>query len=331
MDGGSDRSLLGKISWNYYVDGLTQKEIGERLGLSRLKIVRLLKRARAEGVVEIRIAPDVRLNTELARSLEDRFHLQEAIVTDPVDDPEIRSAIGRAGAQYLERSLKDDLVLGIGMGRTVSSILAAMIPRKLDNITIRTLAGAYEEPGLHSNAYNIAWRLADLLGATCEQLYCPLIVPDQATREALLKDRTLHELLESVSACDMVLVGLGALDSDSPLIRLGYVSQDQLAELRSAGAAGEILGRFYDFQGNPLLTEFDQRTLGIDLEQLCEVETVIALAHGPNKIGPMLGALRTGCINVLITDRWTAESVLVRDDLSRAESVATRIETRTST
>ena len=331
MDGGSDRSLLGKISWNYYVDGLTQKEIGERLGLSRLKIVRLLKRARAEGVVEIRIAPDVRLNTELARSLEDRFHLQEAIVTDPVDDPKIRSAIGRAGAQYLERSLKDDLVLGIGMGRTVSSILAAMIPRKLDNITIRTLAGAYEEPGLHSNAYNIAWRLADLLGATCEQLYCPLIVPDQATREALLKDRTLHELLESVSACDMVLVGLGALDSDSPLIRLGYVSQDQLAELRSAGAAGEILGRFYDFQGNPLLTEFDQRTLGIDLEQLCEVETVIALAHGPNKIGPMLGALRTGCINVLITDRWTAESVLVRDDLSRAESVATRIETRTST
>ncbi|MFN2147675.1 MAG: sigma factor-like helix-turn-helix DNA-binding protein, partial [Anaerolineales bacterium] len=42
-----DRSLLGKISWHYYVDGLTQKEIGERLGLSRLKVVRLLKRARA--------------------------------------------------------------------------------------------------------------------------------------------------------------------------------------------------------------------------------------------------------------------------------------------
>ena len=79
---GSDRSLLGKISWHYYVDGLTQKEIGQRLGLSRLKVVRLLKRARAEGVVEIRVASDVRLNTELARSLEDRFNLREAIVTD---------------------------------------------------------------------------------------------------------------------------------------------------------------------------------------------------------------------------------------------------------
>jgi len=327
MDVGNDRSLLGKISWNYYVDGLTQKEIGARLGLSRLKVVRLLKRARAEGVVEIRIAPDVRLNTELARSLEDRFQLQEAIVTDPVDDPETRSTIGRAGAQYLERNLTNDLVLGIGMGRTVSSILPAMIPRKLDNITIRTLAGAYEEPGLHSNAYNIAWRLADLLNATCEQLYCPLIVPDKATRKALLKDRTLHELLESVSECDMVLVGLGALDNDSPLIRLGYVSPDQLAELRSAGAAGEILGRFYDLQGNPLVTEFDQRILGIDLGQLCNIETVIALAHGSNKVGPMLGALRTGCINVLITDRWTAESVLVRDDLGRAEAIPARLGT----
>jgi len=313
----SDRSLLGKISWHYYVDGLTQKQIGERLGLSRLKVVRLLKRARAEGVVEIRIAPDVRLNTELARSLEDRFRLQEAIVTDPVDDPETRSAIGRAGAQFLERSLKDDLVLGIGMGRTVSSILAHMIPRKLENVIIRTLAGAYEEPGLHSNAYNIAWRLADLLDATCEQLYCPLIVPNEATRSALLKDRTLHELLESVSACDIVLVGLGALDRESPLIRLGYVSPDQLAELRSAGGAGEILGRFYDHEGGAMQTDFDQRTLGIDLAQLCRIPTVIALAHGANKVGPMLGALRTGCLDVLITDRWTAESVLIRDDLTR--------------
>lgn len=313
-----DRALLGKISWHYYVDGLTQKEIGERLGLSRLKVVRLLKRARAEGVVEIRIASDVRLNTELARSLEDRFGLQEAIVTDPVEDGDSPSALGRAGAQFLERNLQDDLVMGIGMGRTVSSILPPMVPRKLTGVTIRTLAGAYEEPGRHSNAYNIAWRLADLLGATSEQLYCPLIVPDSTTRAALLQDHTLRELLESVSACDIVLVGLGALDSGSPLIRLGYVSQQQLEALRAEGAAGEILGRFYDFSGNLLQTEFDERTLGISLEQLGEIPTVIALAHGANKVGPMLGALRTGCLDVLITDRWTAESVLVRDDLQRA-------------
>jgi DNA-binding transcriptional regulator LsrR (DeoR family) len=318
MDTAQDeRSLLGKISWHYYIDGLTQKEIGERLGLSRLKIVRLLKRARAEGVVEIRIASDIRLNTELARGLEERFQLQEAIVTDPSADPEAHNAIGRAGAQYLERSLHDDLVLGIGMGRTVSSILEHMIPRKLDNATIRTLAGAYERPGAHSNAYNIAWRLADLLGATCEQLYCPLIVPDKDTRKALLSNQTLSQLLRSVSACDIALIGLGALDRDSPLIRLGYVSPNELAELRSNGAVGEILGRFYDSNGNALETGLEQRTLGIDLQGLCGVQNVIALAHGPNKVEPMLGALRTGCLDVLVTDRWTAESVLVRDDLKQ--------------
>jgi DNA-binding transcriptional regulator LsrR (DeoR family) len=300
MDTAQDeRSLLGKISWHYYIDGLTQKEIGERLGLSRLKIVRLLKRARAEGVVEIRIASDIRLNTELARGLEERFQLQEAIVTDPSADPEAHNAIGRAGAQYLERSLHDDLVLGIGMGRTVSSILEHMIPRKLDNATIRT------------------WRLADLLGATCEQLYCPLIVPDKDTRKALLSNQTLSQLLRSVSACDIALIGLGALDRDSPLIRLGYVSPNELAELRSNGAVGEILGRFYDSNGNALETGLEQRTLGIDLQGLCGVQNVIALAHGPNKVEPMLGALRTGCLDVLVTDRWTAESVLVRDDLKQ--------------
>jgi DNA-binding transcriptional regulator LsrR (DeoR family) len=312
-----DRALLGKIGWHYYVDGLTQKQIGERLGLSRVKVLRLLQRARAEGVVEIRIAPDVRLNTELARNLEDRFHLREAIVTDPAEDLEALHAIGRAGAQFLERSLSDDLVLGIGMGRTVSSIISHMIPRRFNSVLVRTLAGAYEKPGVHSNAYNIAWRLADLLDATCEQLYCPLIVPDKTTRTALLQDQTLRELLGSVSGCDMVLVGLGALDSDSPLIRLGYVSQNQLGLLRASGAVGEILGRFYDHEGTALRTEFDERTLGITLDELCQIPTVVALAYGPNKVSPMLGALRTGCVDVLITDRWTAEAVLVRDDLSQ--------------
>jgi len=42
---------------------------------------------------------------------------------------------------------------------------------------------------------------------------------------------------------------------------------------------------------------------------------VIALAYGPHKVHPILGALRTGCINVLVTDRWTAETVLVTDSL----------------
>jgi DNA-binding transcriptional regulator LsrR (DeoR family) len=308
----SDRAFLGKLAWLYYIDGLTQKEIGQRVGLSRLKVVRLLQRARAEGVVQIHIAPDLRLNTGLARSLEERFNLQEAIVTEP---DEAGEGIGRAGGRFLERMLKDDLTLGIGMGRTIASLLPHISALSLTNVVIRTLAGVYEEPGRETNAYNICWRLADLLDAAVEPLHSPLIVSTGATRTALLEDRVLRTVLESLEDCDLALIGLGALDDSSPLVRLGYCTLKQFAALKAKGAIGEILGRFYSLQGDMIPTEFDERMIGITLPQLCHIPMVIALAYGEGKVRPTLGALHTGCIDVLITDRWTAEAILVTESI----------------
>jgi DNA-binding transcriptional regulator LsrR (DeoR family) len=308
----SDRAFLGKLAWLYYIDGLTQKEIGLRVGLSRLKVVRLLQRARAEGVVQIQIAPELRLNTELARGLEERFDLQEAIVTEPDEEGE---TIGRAGARFLERMLKDNLTLGIGMGRTIASLLPHISTQKLDNVVIRTLAGVYEEPSRETNAYNISWRLADLFNAVVEPLHSPLIVANGATRSALLEDRVVRTVLESLEACDLALIGLGALDEGSPLTRLGYCTPEQLTNLKAKGAVGEILGRFYDLEGQTIPTEFDERMIGITLDGLCRIPTVVALAYGEGKVRPTLGALRTGCIDVLITDRWTAEAILVTESI----------------
>jgi deoxyribonucleoside regulator len=312
----SDRTFLGKLAWLYYVDGLTQKDIGERVGLSRLKVVRLLQQARAEGIVEINIASDLKLNTELARALESQFSLKEAIVTEPCDDPEGSEIIGRAGAHLLTRTLADNLHLGIGMGRTIASLLPHLTPRKLEGVVVRTLAGAYEEPGREANAYNIGWRLADQLAATVEPLHCPLIVATPETRTALLEDKLLRSLLEGLDKCDIALIGLGALDAQSPLIRIGYCTKKDLVSIHKKGAVGEILGRFYDIEGQPVPTNFDERILGIDLPQLCRIPLVVALAYGPQKVTPIRGALRTGCIDVLITDRWTAESVLVTGSLA---------------
>ncbi len=302
-----DRAFLGKLAWLYYIDGLTQKQIAEQVGLSRLKVVRLLQQARADGIVEIHIAADLRINTGLARALEEHFDLQEAIVTG-VDDE--GASIARAGARFLERKLEDDQKLGIGMGRTVASLLPYVSTKKFDNLKLRTLAGAYEEPSRETNAYDISWRLADQLGAVVEPLHSPLIVATPATRDALLEDRLLRSVLESLGTCDLALIGLGALDHESPLIRLGYCTTDQIDELKEKGAVGEILGRFYDIDGHVIQTEFDKRTIGISLSELCRIPVVIALAYGELKTHPILGALNSGCINVLITDSDTAKRVL---------------------
>ena len=51
------RKLLYKIAKAYFEEGLTQRQIGLRLGLSRIKVSRLLQQARDERIVQITITP----------------------------------------------------------------------------------------------------------------------------------------------------------------------------------------------------------------------------------------------------------------------------------
>lgn len=48
-------NLLTKVAWYYYKDQLTQQEIASLLHISRNKVVRLLDKARTEGVVTFHV------------------------------------------------------------------------------------------------------------------------------------------------------------------------------------------------------------------------------------------------------------------------------------
>jgi DNA-binding transcriptional regulator LsrR (DeoR family) len=175
---------------------------------------------------------------------------------------------------------------------------------------VRGIAGSYEVPGRDESAYNISWRLADLLEADIEQLYCPMIVADPPTRRALLKDRELKALAERIPDVDLGLIGIGALTQASPLLRMGYLDQTSLRTIQKRGAVGEIMGRFFDIDGQPVASPLDERIISIDFAGLCKIPNVIALANGNEKINPLLGALRGGCLNTLVSDHATAEAVL---------------------
>ena len=51
----AEEELVARVAWCYYHDGLTQNDIGERLGLPRLKISRLLEKGRQSGVIRVQI------------------------------------------------------------------------------------------------------------------------------------------------------------------------------------------------------------------------------------------------------------------------------------
>lgn len=45
-----EEEQVARIAWFYYHDGLTQSEISDRLGLTRLKVSRLLEKGHQSGI-----------------------------------------------------------------------------------------------------------------------------------------------------------------------------------------------------------------------------------------------------------------------------------------
>src|SRR4249919_540403 len=78
----ADVRLMVRVAQLYYRLHLSQAEIGERVGLSRFQVGRLLDRAVEDEIVRIAIVhPDARL-VELEDALTTRFGLDGAAVAD---------------------------------------------------------------------------------------------------------------------------------------------------------------------------------------------------------------------------------------------------------
>jgi len=94
------------------------------------------------------------------------------------------------------------------------------------------------------------------------------------------------------------------LKPDTPVAAGGG---DQSAQAVGVGAVGDILLRFFDENGKPVKGPLSSRVVSMSLEQLARVNRAIAVAGGARKYKAILGALRGKWINVLVTDRCTAE------------------------
>jgi len=304
--------LLVRIAWLYYIEGLTQQEIANRLHLPRIKVTRLLKKARDEGIVEFRIAKST-AHLELERELRRRFGLKDALVVPtPLRGEQLRTALGEAAAQYLQPLFRPGLVVGLGMGRTLAEIPRFVKPQPDSGCIFVEMVGGAGRSDLGFDTYNVSWRLAERCGGVAEHVFTPVVVESAEARAALLQDSQITATLEKAAHCDVGLVGIGSTGDDMVLFQLGYCDYDTVRDLRARGAVGDIIGHFFDIDGRPVNCELEDRLVALSLEQLHAIPTVIAIAGGTEKTEAILGALRGSHVNVLITDMETARAVLAR-------------------
>jgi len=128
-----------------------------------------------------------------------------------------------------------------------------------------------------------------------------------------MKNDETQKLLEKARNVDIALVGIGAPIGSSNLVETGYFEKEQIKEMQNLGVAGDICSRFFDEEGQVCDLEINKRTIGINLDDLKNINEVIGVAGGEEKVSSIVGALKGGFLDVLITDAKTAKLVLEKN------------------
>lgn len=305
----ADYRLCVQAAMLYYQDGLTQLEIGEKLGYSRIKINRVLSLAREIGILEIRIKVPPDWHLELENNLLRTFGLRDAVVvTSASEGRPLESALAAGAATWLSQRLEPGMRVGFGIGRTLSRLPETFHLDQPVNCTFIEVVGTvYAEEW---DRLDVTSRMAQLAGGTREILHSPGVVTDPDLGVLLAKEPSVVAALNRARESDIIIQSVGPVDTSAILFQSGVLGPDDLEELRSRGAVGDALAYYYDIDGHRVPCRTDSNLIGIDLEALKRVPRSVVVAGGARKIEPILGALRGGYFNVLITDETTAGSLL---------------------
>ncbi|MBI2777325.1 MAG: helix-turn-helix domain-containing protein [Chloroflexi bacterium] len=288
----------------YYELGQTQEEIAAALGINRPQVSRLLKQARATGVVEIRIVDPRERPADIGAALRDRFGLRSVEVAPSLSSDELtRRRVGHLAAAVLMASLREGLGVGLGDGASMAAVADAFEPSPHPiGVAIVPLCGGYWGGSTTHEPFR---RIAESIGATSRGLLAPGLLDDRMTRDALVAHDGIREVTDRWAHLDVAMFGIGSRSWS-----LSSVGPEAFAELDAQGAIGEVLMSPFTADGRFVETSLAGRAIAIAPACLASTPASIAVASGSAKVQPILGALRTGIITTLVTDERTATAVL---------------------
>lgn len=303
-------NLRTRAAWLYYKEGMTQGQVAQELGLNRAKVLRMLAASRMDGTVQIRVLSKQSSCIALERELERKFNLDRAIVVPvPKQAEQLPEIIGGVLGEYITDLLKENLIIGLGWGKTLSSCLPS-IPQQTDaHISVVSLLGGLTRVSAF-NPSEFAWRLGDRLAAEAYLIAAPVFAPDERTRDALLTHPGIREVFRRSENLDVAVVSVGDLSPGSTFSRYSLLEREELMSLQKAGAVGDILCRFINADGEILDHDVNRRVVAVDPRSLRTARKIVLASGGWHKYGVFRAALKMLSPHVVLTDLEVAQRLV---------------------
>lgn len=298
-----------RAAWIYYVEGRTQNEVAQELGINRVAVTRLLSEARRRAEVTINVNSPLASLIRLERELEKKLGFQRCIIAprhSPETDP--TKLIAAAAGRYISELVAPNMTIGVGWGRTLHAMLGFLEAKAVENVRVVSLLGGISE-AKRFNPADFAWQFAQAFDAEGFLVPAPALVDSPETRHALIERCGLDQVFQIAEASDVTLISCGGITQLNTSYRLGHVSEAERRSLIEAGAVGDVLYNFLDAEGNAVDHSINRRCVSIDLERLKRVKNRVLISGGLDKIAIIKASIRTLKPTVLITDELTALSL----------------------
>lgn len=311
-----NHDLAARAAWLSYIGGLNQAQIAARLGVTKIKVHRLINLAQKMGMIKAHIENVPSACIELENILIEKFGLKSCIVVpDLIEDCENTdrqyTAIGAAGARFLQTYLENKATksIGIGKGRTLTSAVKQL--GRIDRADVETysIAGSLYR-SFAANPYDVVLQLSRHIGGRGYFLPVPYIATNEDEKTQFKSQNFVQELLSKAQNADLFVIGIGALDVGSHVVTTGMISELERKELRAAGAVSDLLGSFIDIDGKMVDAPVNKLMVGLHYSELKQ-RKVLALAGGKDKAEAILASLRANVITDLVTDEIAAKDIVI--------------------
>lgn len=302
-----DKNTAIKVAWKYYKEGLTQTDIAKALNLSRMKVIKYLEIAKNEKIIEFNIDINQISDNDLQMEIKNKYDLDDIYILPSPNNDSVKS-ITTAAARYIQDRVTADTMINVGYGEAVSQTLGHLNISTKYNVTFVSLSGGvkfYMPTGIDQGSdYYTNPNYNHFI------IPSPLMLSTKKLASELLKEKSIADILDIIPYSNLTVIGIGALNQKSTLSKEGMLSLREIEILKSQGAVGDLLSQFFDIDGNILDLELHEKLISTEIKVLKSLDNVVAVAGGLDKKEAIIGALKGGYINVLITDENVAKSLI---------------------
>jgi deoxyribonucleoside regulator len=294
------------------MDRVTQDKLSKMFKLSRASISRFLTEAEEKKIIRISIKDISGTKYKLERKIVDKYKIKDAVVSIVPNEDEIilKRSIGREAAEYINKLIKDDMSIGIAWGTTIREFINYLEPRPLKNIKVLDLLGSLGNLFTNVNASELARRFGKNYNATNYFLNSLTIVNSRELRDQLINEEEIRNVLKMQKQLDMVIISIGNVESnESNALKRLKLGERVVDDIKAKGGVGDICLRFFNKNGNKIKTSFDNRIIGVDLEDFKKIKLKICISGGLNKLEAIKGMLKGKHVDVLITDSIVANNL----------------------